>query len=538
VYPAAPLGLITVAALLPKDWELRLVDRNTVDLTDADLDWADLVLTGGMLPQQRDTLRVLELAHEHGKPVVVGGPDVSSSPHIYARADFQVLGEAEEILGGFVKDWTAGVRKGVYKAEAFPDVTKSPVPRFDLLDFSQYLHVGVQYSRGCPYNCEFCDIIELYGRRPRTKTSEQMLHELDVLRAAGYRGHVDFVDDNLIGNKKLLKEFLPNLTRWQRQHGDAFEFTTEATINLADDDELMAMMQDAGFFAIFVGIESPDTGTLLAMQKQQNTRRSLVDSVHKIYRRGMFVNAGFILGFDTEQASVARPMVECIEATAIPVCMVGLLYALPNTQLTRRLEREERLHPMHDAVHGDDDADQCTSGLNFDTARPRERVLEDYDEVLTSVYDPAAYFRRVRAVGRELDCSKRRFRQPLHHVARDVRSFLRMAWRMGVRNRSVRAHWWRTMADCVGRNPRAIRYVGALCALYAHLGPFAESVRRGIARKLEEGERSVKPVPRGSQAVKPESVKLEAGAARPVATMPIGTRSMTPRRPFRQAAPP
>ena len=250
-------------------------------------------------------------------------------------------------------------------------MTRSPVPRFDLIDLSQYLHVGVQYSRGCPFNCEFCDIIELYGRKPRTKTSEQMLRELDALLAAGYRGHVDFVDDNLIGNKKALKGFLPELKRWQQEHRYPFEFSTEATINLADDAELMQQMQEASFFAIFVGIESPDTDTLVGMQKQQNTRRSLVESVHKIHRHGIFVNAGFILGFDTEKGSVASPMIEYIEASSIPVCMVGLLYALPNTQLTRRLHGEGRLFPNHDAVQSDDDADQCTSGLNFETTRPR-----------------------------------------------------------------------------------------------------------------------------------------------------------------------
>lgn len=484
-YPAAPLGLLTVAALLPRTWELRLVDRNIEDLTEAHLDGADLVMTGGMLPQQRDTLRILERAKAHGKPVAVGGPDATSSPHIYERTDFLVLGEAEEVLGAFVDAWAAGATGGVFKAPAFPDVTHSPVPRFDLLDFRQYLHVGVQYSRGCPYNCEFCDIIELYGRKPRTKSSAQMLRELDALFAAGYRGHVDFVDDNLIGNRKALKVFLPDLVRWQEAHGFPFEFSTEATINLADDAELLERMQEAGFFAIFVGIESPDTDTLIGMQKQQNTRRSLVESVHKIHRHGIFVNAGFILGFDTEKGSVAPEMIRCIEAASIPICMVGLLYALPNTQLTRRLGAEGRLFPNHDAVQSDDDADQCTSGLNFETARPRELVLADYERVLTAIYSPEAYFRRVRGVGRELDGSKRRFRPTRAHLARDLRTFARMAWRMGIRDCAVRRHFWRTMVDCLWHNPRALRYVGALSALYLHMGPFAERLVRGLGQRME-----------------------------------------------------
>jgi radical SAM superfamily enzyme YgiQ (UPF0313 family) len=413
----------------------------------------------------------------------VGGPDVTSSPHRYAVADFQVRGEAEEVIAEFLADWEKGAERGIYEAKGFPDVTQSPVPRFDLLDFRQYLHVGVQYSRGCPFNCEFCDIIELYGRVPRAKTNGQMLRGLDALLAAGYRGHVDFVDDNLIGNKKALKKFLPELKDWLEGNRYPFEFSTEASINLADDPELLRLLQETGFFAIFVGIESPDTETLVAMQKNQNTRRVLAESVHTIYRAGIFVNAGFIVGFDTEKGSVARGMAECIEAASIPVCMVGLLYALPNTQLSRRLETEGRLFPGHDTA-SEEDSDQCTSGLNFEMMRPRKDALDDYRRVLDAVYEPEAYFRRVRSVGRELDCSKRRFRQPLSHALRDVRTFLRMAWRMGIRNRAVRIHWWGAMIDCLVHNPRAVRYVGAMAALYLHMGPFAQYVAKGLEKKI------------------------------------------------------
>jgi hypothetical protein len=483
-YPAGPLGLITVAALLPASWRLKFVNCNTERLEERDLDWADLILTGGMLPQQRDTLRIIDAAHTHGKPVVVGGPDVTSSPHVYADVDFAVLGEAEGILGQFLDAWASGAERGVFVAKGFPDITMSPVPRFDLLKFDQYLHVGVQFSRGCPFNCEFCDIIELYGRVPRTKTNQQMLQELDALYALGYRGHVDFVDDNLIGNKKRLKEFLPDLKRWLEWRRHPFEFTTEATINLADDAHLLQLMKETNFFAIFVGIESPDTDTLIHMQKRQNTRRVFQTSIEQIYRAGIFVNAGFILGFDTEHAGVASAMIQCIEDTAIPVCMTGLLYALPNTQLTRRLRKEGRLHPDHDRVTTEDDADQCTSGLNFRTLRPRQDVLADYRTVLDRIYDPADYFARVRRVGRQLDCSKKRLRMPPRHVWRDVRSFVRMAWRMGVRDRDVRRHWWRAMVDCALHNPGALRYVGAMVALYLHLGPFARFVSERLTAQI------------------------------------------------------
>ncbi len=333
-FPAPPLGLITVAALLPPSWQCRLVNRNTEELRGSDLDWADLVMTGGMLPQQPDTLRVIELAHEHCKPVAVGGPDVTSSPDAYQAADFRVLGEAEGVIDAFIEAWNSGERRGTFEAERFKvDITRTPIPRFDLLKRSQYTYFGVQFARGCPFTCEFCDIIELYGRVPRVKTAEQMLAELDQLYGIGYRGHLDFVDDNFIGNKKAVKAFLPSLIAWQQERGYPFEFSTEASINIADDDALLSLMRAANFFTIFVGIESPDTDTLVSMQKKQNTRRSLADSVHKIYRAGIFVNAGFIVGFDSEKNSVAEAMIECIDAAAIPFCMVGLLYALPTTQL-------------------------------------------------------------------------------------------------------------------------------------------------------------------------------------------------------------
>ena len=339
-YPAAPLGLITVAAMLPKHWDIRLVNRNTESLTEADLDWADLVMIGGMLNQQPDATYLINLAHLHGKPVCVGGPDVTSSPHLYADADFKVLGEAELVIEQFVAAWESGERKGVFVAEKFKaDVTLSPMPRYDLVNFDQYLFIGVQYSRGCPFTCEFCDIIELYGRVPRTKTNDQILAELQALYDHGYRGHVDFVDDNFIGNKKNLRTLLPRLKAWLEERDYPFEFSTEASINVADDGELLQAMKDANFFAIFVGIESPDPETLVQMKKKQNTRRNIAECIHKIYSYGMFVTAGFIVGFDTEKASMGQAMIDFIEEANIPVCMVGLLYALPGTQLDSAASR-------------------------------------------------------------------------------------------------------------------------------------------------------------------------------------------------------
>ena len=305
-YPAAPLGMCTVAALLPPEWDVRLVDCNVETLEDAALEWADVVLTGGMIAQQRDCQRVIRRARALGRRVVVGGPDATSSPHLYAEADHLVLGEGEVTLPAFLADLAKGVPKARYEDARRADIRASPVPRFDLLKLDRYLHVGVQWCRGCPFTCEFCDVIELFGRVPRTKSNEQLLRELEALYRLGYRGHVDLVDDNFIGNKKEVKRILAALEPWLDEHGWPFEFTTEASINLADDPELLRLMQRAGFFAVFVGLESPDDATLVASGKLQNARRSLARDVRKIYEHGMFVNSGFILGMDGERGSVAR----------------------------------------------------------------------------------------------------------------------------------------------------------------------------------------------------------------------------------------
>ncbi len=484
-YSAAPLGLITVAALLPSDWTPRLVNRNTEELDPVDLDWADLVMTGGMLPQQLDTMRVIELAHARGLPVVVGGPDVTSSPGVYAEADFRVVGEAEEIMAEFVAAWRGGARRGEFTARGFPDIRESPVPRFDLLKLNHYMHVGIQLSRGCPFTCEFCNVIELNGRIPRVKTSAQMVRELDALYALGYRGHVDLVDDNLIGDRKVIKPRLADLAAWLETHHHPFEFSTEASINVADDDELLALMKRANFFAIFVGIETPDTDTLVGTSKRQNTKRSISDSIRKIYQAGIFVNAGFIIGFDGEKDRVAEAMIACIEDAAIPVCMVGLLYALPNTRLSTRLTSEGRLHAESDRPSHDGLSDQCSSGLNFTTLRPRREMLEDYRAVLQSIYEPNAFFGRVRRMAHELDLAEHKLRRPLRSLLRDLRSFGRIGWRSGLRDRRVRGPFWGAVVDCLRHNPRAVRVVVSAAALYLHLRPFAALTDARMAARID-----------------------------------------------------
>ncbi|WP_407048624.1 B12-binding domain-containing radical SAM protein [Methyloraptor flagellatus] len=489
---APPLGMITLAALLPREWNIRLVNRNAETLTEADLAWADVIMTGGMLPQRADTLTIIDIAKRAGKPVVVGGPDPMSCPEVYEAADFRVLGEAEGLIDQFIDAWRRGDRSGTYTIAKFSaDVTKSPVPRFDLLKLEHYLYVGVQFSRGCPFNCEFCDIIELYGRVPRSKTNEQMLAELQAIYDLGYRGHVDFVDDNLIGNKKALRRFLPALEEWQRERGYPFAFSTEASLNLADDGALLDMLKACNFFAVFVGIESPDEATLVSTQKKQNTRRSLAESVHRIYQAGIFVIAGFIVGFDTEREGSADEMIECIRATSIPVAMVGLLTALPNTQLRRRLEAEGRMLPDPEEIP----ADQCTGGLNFLPLRPRREILIDYQKILQAAYEPEAFFERVRVVGRNLG-------RPTYHIKiyprlllRDLRLFCKLIWKFTVTMPHLRKPFWRALMDTARHNPRAVEFTVMIMAMYLHLGPFAQTVLGTLDEMIAEIDRRPEPEP-------------------------------------------
>jgi radical SAM superfamily enzyme YgiQ (UPF0313 family) len=440
-------------------------------------------MTGGMVSQQRSILAFIERCHGRGKRVVVGGQDPTSQPHVYAAADHLVLDEAEATLPGFLADLAAGAPRPVYRSAEKPDVALSPTPRFDLLELSQYLHVGVQFSRGCPFNCEFCDIIELYGRKPRTKTPAQVLRELECLYRLGHKGHVDFVDDNFIGNKKNVMAFLPELLTWSRAHGFPFYFSTEATINLADDPRLLSMMEAVDFRYVFVGIETPDRDLLVLTQKKQNTRHPIVESVHRLNERGLIVTAGFIVGFDGESRSAAPSMVSCVEAAGIPMAMVGLLTALPNTQLTRRLAREGRL-PEDYSLQRPGDVDQATSGLNFTPTRPRAEILEDYGSVLRQLYSPESYFRRVLRLAQALR------RQPkqigsTHGRSKDLAALAKLVRRLGFARETAWV-FWRTVVQILSTRPRNIEAMLEMMALYLHFRKQTRFVLAGLEQKLAQ----------------------------------------------------
>ena len=385
-----PLGLMTVAALLPASWNKRLVDTNVEKLKDSHLAWADAVLLSGMHVQRDSLIEIVRRCRAAGVRTVVGGPITSSIPAEQLEADHIVIGEAEDLIAEFAQELEAGTAQRVYQAAERPAMTASPMPDLSLIRMKHYSTMTVQYSRGCPFNCEFCDIIEIYGRKPRTKAVAQVLAELDQLYAAGWRGPVFVVDDNFIGNKVRVRDLLTAVAAWQQERRHPFRFITEASLNLSDDDDLMQAMKDAGFASVFLGIETPDESSLAATQKLQNTRRDLLESVALIQNHGIEVMGGFILGFDTDRDDIFDRLVEFIQKSAIPVAMVGLLQALPGTQLFRRLSREGRiLHP------GDGNNTSCE--LNFLPRMNSHRLVEGYRSVLRRIYSREAYFDRVRA---------------------------------------------------------------------------------------------------------------------------------------------
>ena len=487
-YPAAPLGLMTVAALLPQDWNFRLIDENVEPLGDDDILWADIVCTGGMLPQQKNILTLVDRAHALGRPVAVGGPDPTSQPNVYDRADYLVLGEGEVTIPLFLEGLARGDDRGLYASDLKADMSRSVVPRFDLIRFQDYLMLGVQFVRGCPFNCEFCDIIELYGRKPRFKENDQVLAEFQRLYDLGHRGHIDFVDDNFIGNRTRAKALLRDVKRWSEDHGHPFFFTTEASIDIVDDDELLGLMRDVDFRYVFLGIETPETDALRESRKSQNLDKSVTDAVRKLMSYGIVSNGGFIIGFDGESESVAGNMVQCIQESGICMAMVGLLYALPNTQLTRRLHEEGRLFSEGTDITEGHEIDQSTSGLNFRTRRPRARVLSDFIDILERIYEPESYFARVLCNGLNLKPAYR-YRPDLLTRLKNLRSFLRVSARLGLNVRTG-ALYRKMFFTVLLKNPRAVEAAVNLAAMYIHFARQKQYVVGELGRSLESMESS------------------------------------------------
>jgi radical SAM superfamily enzyme YgiQ (UPF0313 family) len=461
-----PLGLLTVSAMMPDIWERRLVDMNIQPLKLSDIKWADVVFASAMIVQKDSLRRVVELCNAEGKRVVIGGPYATSGAKHLPQADHIFLGEAETTLPEFVRDLEHGAPKRIYQAAERPALSAAPIPDFHLADLRRYSAMPVQYSRGCPFQCEFCDIIEIYGRVPRTKSNEQILAELDALLRVGWRGLVFIVDDNFIGNKRNVKRLLPALADWSERHGRPFSFITEASVNLAEDDELLDGMRRAHFHHVFLGIETPVEASLKEAQKGQNLRRNLLDSVRKIQSYGMEVMAGFIVGFDNDPDDIFERQIEFIRESAIPLAMVGLLTALPDTQLWRRLEREGRL--LLESTGNNTD---CT--LNFVPMMDATRLIEGYKSIMRAIYSPGEYYQRA------LDCLERVVagapEARRNSFAGDVVTLFRVVLALGVRDHA-RGEFWRYLSRAITRHREKFAEAVRLAAMGYHFRKLTEGI--------------------------------------------------------------
>jgi radical SAM superfamily enzyme YgiQ (UPF0313 family) len=475
-----PLGLVTVAAILPQEWDFKLVDRNIREVTEAEWDWADLVILSAMIVQKQDLLSLIQEAKRRGKRVAVGGPYPTSVPEDSqaAGADFLILDEGEITLPLFVEAIQRGDTQGVFRANGEkPAVTGTPVPRFDLLEFDAYDSMSIQFSRGCPFQCEFCDIIVLYGRKPRTKTPQQLLAELDRLYELGWRRAIFMVDDNFIGNKRNVKLLLKELKVWMAEHQYPFAFNTEASVDLGQDPELMQLMVECNFNAVFLGIETPDADSLELTKKFQNTRNSLLDAVNAINRAGLRVMAGFIIGFDGEKSGAGDRIVEFVEQSAIPTALFGILQALPNTALWQRLEKEGRL------LGNAGDGNQVTL-MNFIPTRPIEEIASEYIETFCTLYEP----------GRFLDRVYRHFLHMAPPVCKapakvpslvDLKALAIIIWRQGLK-RNTRWKFWHHLFSIIRHNPGVWDHYLTVCAHEEHFLEFRDLVRSQIEAQLVE----------------------------------------------------
>jgi len=439
-----PLGLLSVAGLLPVAWSKRVVDLNVGKLHERDLLWADYAFIGGMVVQKESARRLIARCKTAGLPVVAGGPLFTMAPDDFPEVDHLVLNEAELTLPPFLQDLAAGQAKRVYTSPAFADMTKTPAPRWELIKMRPYHAMSIQYSRGCPFSCDFCNITSMLGRHVRTKTTAQIVAELDGLYAGGWRGRVFFVDDNFIGNKGHLKtDLLPRLIAW-RQTKRGITFQTEASINLADDPELMRLMADAGFDTVFVGIETPEDIGLAECSKKQNENRDLVADVKRIQRAGLQVQGGFIVGFDSDKPSVFRRQIEFIQNSGIVTAMVGLLQAPKGTALYQRMLAAGR-------IRGESSGDNVEGTTNIEPLMDFARLHAGYQEILSHIYAPRHYYARIKTLLREYGLPPVR----VAPTRSELMALVRSVYRLGIIGKE-RLHYWRLLAWAALRKPRLI----------------------------------------------------------------------------------
>jgi radical SAM superfamily enzyme YgiQ (UPF0313 family) len=451
-----PLGLITVAAMLPRDWELRLVDSNVRKMTAADLRWADQVWVSAMNIQRQSAREIIGRAKKAGRTVVAGGPLFAGEHEQFSEVDHFVLNEAEITLPLFLADLERGCPDRIYSTTEHADITQTPIPRWDLLQLDRYDSMSLQFTRGCPFNCEFCNITAMLGHRVRCKTAAQVVAELDALYALGWKRRLFFVDDNFIGNKRILKsEVLPALIAWRERIRHAPGIGTEASINLADDEELMQLMVEAGFDTVFVGIETPDDESLAECGKKQNRGRNLVESVQRMHRAGLQVQAGFIVGFDSDTPATFQRQIDFIQESGIVTAMVGILQAPYGTELYKRLQAEGRLAEEMSGDNGD--------GSTNVIPRMHPYILQaGYRRILEHIYAPRHFYQRVRTLLRDYD--PRRVKAQLQWT--EVKAWLRSIVRLGIQG-VERREYWRLFFWTLLHRPRLL-VLAVTLSIYGH----------------------------------------------------------------------
>lgn len=451
-----PLGLLTVAAMMPKEWEKRLVDTNVCELKDGDIDWADMVFISAMLIQKENSQEIINRCKARGRKVVAGGPAFTTSHESFSGVDHFVLSEAESTLPLFLKDLEEGNLKQVYTSPERPDITRTPVPLWSLVNLKNYASMAVQYSRGCPFECEFCDIIIMNGRVPRTKTNEQIIGELQSLYDAGWRSSVFIVDDNFIGNKANVKSMLPLLIEWQKERKYPFKLLTEASTNLADDEELMNLMSRANFSKVFLGIESPNVESLKECGKLQNVNRDLSETVKKIQQHGMQVMGGFIVGFDSDDEHIFENQLVFIQKAGVVTAVVGILGALPKTKLWYRLKAEGRL--IKDSI-----GESMDGNIDFVPKMGKEKLVNGYKKLLSKIYSAKYYYQRIDTFVRNYKPTAK------SRVSKmEVYAFLRSIWRIGILS-SERLHYWKLLAKTIFTKKKALPVAIELAIYGQHL---------------------------------------------------------------------
>ena len=460
-----PLGLLTVASMLPDEWEKRLIDMNVSVLTEDDLMWADYVFISAMIVQKKSTMEVIRRCKNLGIRIVAGGPLFTTGYEEFEDIDHLILNEAESTLPSFLDDLKKGYTHHIYTSKKWPDISKTPLPQWELINMKKYASMCIQYSRGCPFNCEFCDIVVLNGHKPRTKSKDQLLEELEILYSQGWRSSVFFVDDNFIGNRKRLKtEILPFLIDWMKQKKYPFSFFTEASINLSDDEELMRLMVKAGFKKVFIGIETPNEESLTECNKYLNKNRDLIACVKKIQSNGLEVQGGFIVGFDNDPPSIFERQISFIQKSGIVTAMVGLLNAPRGTRLYHRLKKEKRLL-------NNQTGDNTDFSINFIPKMNIETLMNGYKKILNTIYSPKHYYKRVITFLKGYKYKP--LKKKINFNFCDLKAFLKSIWSLGIKGKE-RLHYWKLISWTLVRRPRLFHLAISLAIYGFHFRKIVE----------------------------------------------------------------